>query len=545
MKIDRNHIYITHRDTRTIKEGLNGIWSAKRQAWRFPKNTHVLREIEDYLPDIARTEAFQTIKQNLTTARENLRQQKQKTSPTQTTKNQLRPYQQQDVAYLSILPSAAILNQPRTGKTPTLIETLKQKQTTKNAIIAPASLTQNWKKEIERWHPEATIFIYTGTPARRKIALDEFKKQDTPSYLIVSKDTAKRDLEQLEQAQFDTLTIDEAHYLRNTDTAQSKAIYSLGKRAKHRYALTGTPTVKHPSDIFGILKFLYPEKFSSKWQFIERYFNVINGYFGREIGTIRPNREAELKDFIDAMSTQRLRKDVMQWLPDKTRHTHTLTIEGKQEKLYKQMAEDFIAKLEESDQEIDAQNILAQLTRLRQIALDPRLLGFDAPSAKTMALLEAIENGTYTEQNEPIIIMSMFTSYLKLIAPQIEKMGKTVGTITGDMTATQKQQTADLFQQGKIDVLLCNIISAGTGFTLDKGEVIIFLDKHWNPSENEQAEDRITPTKQENIHKHTIVSFVCENTIEKHIENILMNKQDLTKIINELKSVDQLRRFMV
>jgi len=556
MRIDNNHIYVTtsKQNTNIMKYRLNGIWSAKNQAWRFPKSTHALKEIEQEIPDLKKNEAFQEIKSHLNAQRKKLKQLKEQQPQTQAqtpTPNELRPYQQQDTAYLAKLPSAAILNQPRTGKTPTLIETLKQKQTIYNAIIAPASLTQNWKKEIEKWHPVAKVIIYHGTLKKKIDALAQFETyadttaNNKPRYLIVSKDTAKRDLETLKQLQLDTLTVDEAHYLRNIDTAQSNAILALGKLAKHRYALTGTPTVKHPADIFGILKFLYPEKFTSKWQFLERYFHISEGYFGREVGELKANRADELKDLIDAMSTQRLRKDVMQWLPDKTRHTHTLTIEGKQEKLYKQMAEDFIAKLEESEQEIDAQNILAQLMRLRQLALDPQLLGFDAPSAKTAAILEAIDNGTYAEQGEPIIIMSMFTSYLKLLTPHLEKMGKRIGTITGDMTPTEKQQTAERFQRGEIDVLLCNIISAGTGFTLDRGEVIIFLDKHWNPSENEQAEDRITPTKQENNHKHTIISFICENTVEKHIENILINKQDMTKILNDLKSVDQLRRFML
>jgi len=548
MKTDHNHIYITtnKQNTNIMKYRLNGIWSTKNQAWRFPKSTHALKEIEQEIPDLKKNESFQEIKNHLNAQRKKLKQLKEQPPQTENHSN-LRPYQQQDTAYLAKLPSAAILNQPRTGKTPTLIETLKQKQTIYNAIIAPVSLTQNWKKEIEKWHPDAKVIIYHGTLKKKIDALGQFETDTSnkPRYLIVSKDTAKRDLETLKQLQLDTLTVDEAHYLRNIDTAQSNAILALGKLAKHRYALTGTPTVKHPADIFGILKFLYPEKFTSKWQFLERYFHISEGYFGREVGELKANRADELKDLIDAMSTQRLRKDVMQWLPDKTRHTHTLTIEGKQEKLYKQMAEDFIAKLEESEQEIDAQNILAQLMRLRQLALDPQLLGFDAPSAKTAAILEAIDNGTYAEQGEPIIIMSMFTSYLKLLTPHLEKMGKRIGTITGDMTPTEKQQTAERFQRGEIDVLLCNIISAGTGFTLDRGEVIIFLDKHWNPSENEQAEDRITPTKQENNHKHTIISFICENTVEKHIENILINKQDMTKILNDLKSVDQLRRFML
>jgi SNF2 family DNA or RNA helicase len=248
----------------------------------------------------------------------------------------------------------------------------------------------------------------------------------------------------------------------------------------------------------------------------------------------------ELQDLIDAMSTQRLRKDVMQWLPDKERHTHLCRMEPKQQKLYQSMLEDFFAK--QGDLEIDTQNVLSQLMRLRQLCLDPSLLGFNAPSAKTEAILEAIEDGTY---DEPVIIMSMFTSYLNLLKPLIEKLGKRVGMITGEMSNKEKNDTAQAFQQGKLDVLLCNIISAGTGFTLDKGEVIIFTDKAWNPSDNEQAEDRITPTQQDRNHKHFIVSMVCENTIDERINRILERKESLTAFVNQCKTVADIKRFFI
>lgn len=546
MKMDSNHIYIQlPYDMRDIaKHTLNGVWSRKQMAWRFPKSTHALDEIAHHFPPLTQTVAWQDNYTKLTEGRRRLKELKKQQSTEDTPNTQdLRPYQAQDIQYLASIPNAGIFNQPRTGKTPTMIRTIRKRRAMRSIIICPASLQYNWKAEIERWHPSATVHLYVGTPKQREQQLEDFKQPRIyPAYLIVSKDTAKRDVEKL-SFEHDVCVVDEAHYLRNSDTKQSQAVYTLGYLARHRYALTGTPTVKHPADIFGILKFLYPHKFTSYWQFVERYFHMDDNGFGKILGNPKLHRIEELQDLVDAMSTQRLRKDVMQWLPDKTRHTHLCNMDTKQRKLYQDMLDDFLVK--NGDTEIDAQNVLAQLTRLRQICLDPSLIGLNSiASAKTDALLEAIEDGTYSG-TEPVIIMSMFTSYLHQLKPQIEKLGKRVAMITGDMSNKEKNDTAQAFQRGETDVLLCNIISAGTGFTLDKGEVIIFTDKAWNPSDNEQAEDRITPTQTTRNHKHFIVSFVCENSIDQKINALLDNKQSLTSIINENKTMSQLRNWLL
>ena len=544
MRLEQDHIFIK---TKHNLKNLNSVWSAKYQSWRFPKSIHALDEIMKFLPDIAHVDAWQEMYSKLSEGRRKLKELKEQPNTEDTPNTEgLRPYQQQDIQYLTSIPNAAVFNQARTGKTPTMIRTIRKRRTMRNVIVCPASLQLNWKKEIERWHPSATVHMYTGTPKQRQQQLDEFHAPRIyPAYLIISKDTLKRDLSALDRTAYDVLVVDEAHFLRNRTTAQTKAVHSLGKQAKHRYALTGTPTVKHPSDIFGILSFLYPSKFTSYWYFIERYFKVYENGFGREVGELKPNREAELKDLIDAMSTQRLRKEVMQWLPEKQYHEHTITLSAAQQKVYKSMADDFIAKMADGT-EIDAQNVLTQLIRLRQITNDPNLLSIDAPSAKTDAILDIIENNIYTENTEPIVIMSMFTSYLKHIKPMLEKLGKRVGMIHGEMTVQEKDETVQTFQAGRIDILLCNIISAGTGFTLDKGEVIIFTDKAWNPSDNEQAEDRITPTQKDNAEgkKHFIVSLVCENTVDAYIETILKRKDSLTSIINQCKTIDQFSLFL-
>jgi SNF2 family DNA or RNA helicase len=68
---------------------------------------------------------------------------------------------------------------------------------------------------------------------------------------------------------------------------------------------------------------------------------------------------------------------------------------------------------------------------------------------------------------------------------------------------------------------------------LDRAETILFTDLPYNPSELEQAEDRITPTTEARIHKHTIVSFICSDSVDEKIQKIIENKKSLTDVINE------------
>jgi SNF2 family DNA or RNA helicase len=88
------------------------------------------------------------------------------------------------------------------------------------------------------------------------------------------------------------------------------------------------------------------------------------------------------------------------------------------------------------------------------------------------------------------------------------------------------------FQRGQIDILLANIIAAGTGLTLDKSDTIIFLDKSFNPADNEQAQDRIVPTTEDRYHPINVISLVADGTIDERVNEILDAKEDLTKLIN-------------
>jgi SNF2 family DNA or RNA helicase len=332
----------------------------------------------------------------------------------------------------------------------------------------------------------------------------------------------------LNTMKFDGLIVDECHRLRNFKTQQSQVVYRIGKLANKKLALTGTPAVKGAQDLFGILHFLYESKFPSYWQFLERYFVITQDRFGyREIGGVKEGRKEELQELIGFISVQRKREEVMKWLPEKQYITHFAKMEAKQQKIYNDMAEDMLAYDEESENMVDTALVLTQLLRLRQICLEPRLLGFNVVGAKTKALLEWLD-----DNREPVVIMSMFSSYFDLVQKDIEKLGLKVGRIEGKMSNKEKDDTVASFQDGKIDVLLCNIVSAGVGFTLDRAKVIIFMDKDWTPASNIQAEDRIVPTTEEKNHAHEIISIVVPDSVDERINIILEHKQSMTDVVN-------------
>jgi SNF2 family DNA or RNA helicase len=520
-----------------MKQYLSGVWvsNKKFKGFRFPKNVHCMRELVRYFPELRENEEF--VKDGKMLADESIYWMKNK-NPTLTDiwRNEcnkgLRLYQEEDVYYLKHRGSCLVLNEPRTGKTPTMITLLKSLGTKRNLVICPSSLVLNWAKEFKQWYPEIEVYAVTGTKAKRSSKYGKFTVGQMNKYkvLIVSKDTWKLDANvdsmMIGNYPFDTAIVDEAHFLRNYKSKQSEAIFKI--KANYRFPLTGTPTVSHGSDIYGLLHFINPKQYTSYWQFTERYWEIQDNGWGKEIANLKKKRENELRRLMTLNSVQRKRQDVMQWLPKAQHQTIPVQLEGKQLKLYNQMLDTFMADDEETEHEIDTMNKLSQLMRLRQLCLDPRLLGFDVRGSKTDTLLEWAENNT-----DPFVVMTTFSSYFELVKPELEKLGKKVEVIDGSVTKSNRQRIVEDFQSGKVDILLANIIAAGTGLTLDRSDTIIFLDKSFNPADNEQAQDRIVPTTETRYHPINIISFIAQGTIDERVNEILDRKEDLTKIINK------------
>lgn len=432
----------------------------------------------------------------------------------------LRRYQNQDLHFLMVLKHAAIFSQQRTGKTPLLLKLIEEESPKHVVICCPASILFQFSKEVKTWTTYQPM-RYAGTAKKREKILNEF--MGTPqSILLMSPQTLKNDVEKLNVLPPFYFAVDEAHFLRNYKSQQSKAVFQLGKRAIKRVALTGTPTVNTGEDIYGLLHFLYPNRFPSYWHFLDRYFETVKNHWGgKDVKGYK--RKEELQEILEEISVQRKRVDVMEWLPPKQYQTIHLDMEPKQRKAYENMLHFFQAE------GVTTLGILDQLTRLRQICLAPSTLGIDAPSAKENFLMEWLP-----ENDSQVVIFSNFSSLLR----EIQKKIPGSALIIGETSPVERNWVVNDFQNGKTKVILANIQAAGTGLTLDRGETVIFLDRHFSPAINEQAEDRIIATTKESNQSATIITLVCADSVDEKINQMLQEKESITKVVNNYSSVN-------
>ena len=441
----------------------------------------------------------------------------------------LRKYQRDDAQFLASIPCSACFNEQRTGKTPTALEVvrLRKLQEERVLIITTASSLFQWKEEYETWLGKPCQ-VCSGTPTQKLKAIGSWTHG-----LIVSLDSFKATenreglIEPILSREPKMVILDEAHKIKNPKSANAKAIFKT-KNIPYRLALTGTPAQGKPYDVFSILKFLFPSDFGSYWKFIDEYFqieeNVIwqNGKPRRfkTYDNFRPDKAAQLQGILNTFSTQRKRKDVMPWLPDKFYEKVKLSPTREQKKYLKELEETY------RTEDIVTTGVLDRLVRYRQICLDPELLGLNGKSPKTEWILQYLKD----YPDEQIIIFSKFTSYLIKLS---EELQTSWALLVGSTPAKQRGQFIKDFQAGKFKVFLINIDAGKEALTLDAAETTIFTDKFPPIGSIEQAEDRFIASTEEKAHKaHKIVELMITDTFDEQIYKLLEKRKSETDIIN-------------
>ena len=504
---DDHAVYFTA--TSKVAKSLDAIYVQSKKCYKVPMNIYALRELYKALPDEREKIKELGLKEN--ERLEHLFELDDKIYD-----KRLRTYQNEDINFLDKLTGRGVFNEQRTGKTPTTLIALREEGAKSILIICPSSLLQNWRKECETWL-EREALIIQGTPAKRKKIIGLFNKGGALG--IISYGTLRQDVEKFNVG-LDAVIVDEAHILRNRRTAQTKAVLKVSKNAKSRYALTGTPSVNHASDVFGILTYLNPSQYKSYWQFVERYFELYPSMYSEyEVGGLKKDRLDEWLNILSVTATQRKRKEIMKWLPEIQTQQVPIEFDKQQKKAYDEMKETFATG------DITAINQLAQLVRLRQISLSPELLGLKGGSPKIDFVLDYIENNP----NTPILIFSQFTSFLKLLSKYLKYPHELLIGETKD-----KDGAVQKFQQGKVNILLANVKVGGVGHTMDRGEVLIFTDRSFSPMENAQAGDRIVPTREDRAKESKLImDLVLTDSIDESVLKLLEKKENIIAYVNE------------
>ena len=307
------------------------------------------------------------------------------------------------------------------------------------------------------------------------------------------------------------VAIDEVHKCKNPSSQQGKGILKV--QPECRIAMTGTPLMNNPLDLYIILRWLGYEKHA--FYAFKKHYCVFGGYGGYEIMGYR-NLD-ELREQLDSIMLRRLKKDVLD-LPEKTHINEYVEMTPKQEIIYKEVTAQIRANI---DQIKMANNPLAELIRMRQATGYTGILSSTIKeSAKLDRMEELVEEAV--ENGKKVVIFSNWTQMTDEIFHRLCKH-HSPAIITGQTPDDERQRMVEHFQNNDdCNVIIGTIGAMGTGLTLTAGTVEIFMDEPWNRANKEQAEDRCHRVgTTENI---TIYTLLCKGTIDERINELVEKK---------------------
>ena len=403
-----------------------------------------------------------------------------------------------------------------------LLDEAQKNRASRFLIVCPASLVYNWENEINRFAPELKVQTVTGSAGERQEILAAARAGNVgeePQIYITSYDLLKRDLPFYEGLSFRFQIIDEAQYIKNPSTQTARAVKMISSRT--RFALTGTPIENRLSEFWSIFDYLMPGFLFSYGEFKKRFENpVVKDGDQTAVET--------LKRLTGAFLLRRLKKDVLKDLPEKLETVVYSRADTEQHTLYNAQALQLKQYLEDLDSDLGGSErlqILAQMTRLRQICCDPSLCfqKYRGGSAKLDTCMELISGGI--EGGHKMLVFSQFTSMLEVIEKRLKKEGISYYLLTGGTSKEERIRMAGAFQTDSVPVFLISLKAGGTGLNLTAADMVIHYDPWWNAAAQNQATDRTHRIGQEK--QVTVFQMIMKDTIEENIMKLQAQKKDL------------------
>ena len=416
------------------------------------------------------------------------------------------------------------------GKTKQVIDIAVAKKLQKGykhclIICGVNGLKWNWVNEVHT-HSDEDAWILGQRFKGRKISvgstndkLYDLKHVNSisPYFLITNVETMRnedcvKEIQKLcKNGTIGVVAIDEIHKCKNPASQQGKGILKI--QPECRIAMTGTPLMNNPFDLFIILKWLGYEEHS--FSAFKNHYATYGGFGGYEVVGYR--YLDELQKQLDKIMLRRLKKDVLD-LPEKTHIDEYVDMTPKQAQIYREISSEIRMNI---DQIKMANNPLAELIRMRQATGYTGILSSTIKeSAKLDRMEELVEEAV---QNGKKVVI--FSNWTQMTLPIYNRLAvKYHGTyITGEVDSDQRQAHVKQFQEDDNCKFIVGTIGAmGTGLTLTAGTVEIFMDEPWNRANKEQAEDRCHRVgTTENI---TIYTILCKNTIDERIHELVERK---------------------
>ncbi len=474
----------------------------------------------------------------------------------------LREYQKSGASWLTFMTGigmgCCLADDMGLGKTIEVIAFLlerrrKTKKTGVSLIVCPTSVISNWAHEIRKFSPSLKVGVHHGL-SRNKDA-EFISKLVDYDVIMTSYALLQRDIEFLSKVGWDGVIADEAQYVKNYSSKQSKALRAL--KAGYRLALTGTPIENRLEDLRSIFDFINPGYLGGEKRFRELFSSPIENEGNEEAA-------GTLNRLVSPFILRRVKSDrkIISDLPEKDEVKCYVPVTEEQASLYDATVSSMMDAIAEKEGIERKGIILSTITKLKRLLDHPSMVSGDSDrridrSQKLIRLMEMLQeiHGT----GEKTLIFTQYVEAGKIIKEAIIKRFQEEALfMSGSTSRIMREQMVERFQNPEGPrIFVISLKAGGFGINLTAASNVIHFDRWWNPSVEDQATDRayrIGQSKRVHVYK-----FVSTGTIEEKIAEIIEGKSSLRKKIvgtsdeawmteltgNELKNVFTLRREIV
>ena len=453
------------------------------------------------------------------------------------------PYEHQRTAFEESrnLQNFALFMDMGTGKTKVALDTIafafEANKTSLALIVAPKGVIANWHSEIETHLPdrivrEVVLWKPSLTKAKRKELNSLYNSEHKLRFLLMNVEafSTKKgvDVANLFVSHFDTfMVVDESTTIKNRQAKRTKALCSVGRGAKFRRILTGSPVTKSPLDLFSQMNFLDPEilGFNSFYTFQNRYAVIKRRTMGSHSfnQVVGFQRLGELTKKLDEHSF-RVRKEDCLDLPDKIYMKREVALTKEQSDAYVQMKHLALARLNGGELST-TQNVLTQIMRLQQICLghltDDEGEVHELKSNRLNELLDILD-----EIQGKAIIWATWTRDIRSIAEALRDRYsvQAVARLHGETPDSERQQIVENFQDRRSDLrfLVGHPKTGGYGLTLTAASTVVYYSNSYDLELRLQSEDRAHRISQTN--KVTYIDLIAPDTVDQKIVSALRDK---------------------
>jgi SWI/SNF-related matrix-associated actin-dependent regulator of chromatin subfamily A-like protein 1 len=437
-------------------------------------------------------------------------------------------YQRAGIAYAMQRQGTLIADEMGLGKTVQAIGYINaNSEVRKVLVVCPASLKLNWRNELRRWLTrDLTVRIF---PTQADIIII--------NYDMVGKLP--------EDTTWDLIILDEAHYCKNPKTKRTQRVQELRRRAKVCLALTGTPILNKPIEMWPILQMVAPQEWDPAgvvkgkpvdpgcgagfFRFAKRYCNAHQEYRGRKSFWVFDGASnlSELQEKLrSTCMVRRLKSDVLSELPPKRREVISIGNGAHDEDTWGDIGDEYETAYKR------VQSIpFEEISRVRH----------EQACKKIDAAVEHISD--CVESSGKVVVFAHHRDVIAQLAEGLSSYG--VVTLTGETSQEDRQRAVESFQNNsEVRVFVGSIQAAGVGLTLTASSHVVFVELDWVPANLTQAEDRCHRIGQKN--SILVQHLVLDGSIDAKMARLITEKQNIADMaLDNDTNVDLSKREMV